>query len=54
MYDVKKLTKDRITYIENDDEWFYIGTSSGELIITNDMTIECHCLEIVFIRCRLL
>ncbi|VWL85336.1 uracil-DNA glycosylase [Oceanivirga miroungae] len=36
LYDFKKISNSRITYIENDDEWIYFGTSSGELIITTD------------------
>ncbi|WP_067141875.1 uracil-DNA glycosylase family protein [Oceanivirga salmonicida] len=36
LYDCKKITNSKITYIENDDEWFYIGTSAGELIVTTD------------------
>lgn len=36
LIDAKKICDSRITYIENDDEWFYFGTSRGELIVTND------------------
>ena len=36
MIDTKYICDSCITYIENDDEWFYFGTSKGELIVTND------------------
>lgn len=36
LYDLKKISNSKITYIENDDEWIYFGTSTGELIITTD------------------
>lgn len=36
MIDTKYICDSRITYIENDDEWFYFGTARGDLIVTND------------------
>ena len=36
IYDYKKISSSKITYIANDDEWYYFGNSSGEIIVTND------------------
>lgn len=36
LFDYIKISDHRITFIENDDEWFYFGNSKGELIVTND------------------
>lgn len=36
MLDYKQIYDKKISYIENDDEWFYFGTSTGDIIVTND------------------
>ncbi len=36
IYDYKHISDYKITYLTNDDEWFYFGNSMGEIIVTND------------------
>lgn len=36
IYDYSHISEYKITYLENDDEWFYFGNSMGEIIVTND------------------
>lgn len=45
--DIKKISNSKITYIEEDDEWLYIGNSSGELIIT-DFKFDVILVEKIF------
>ena len=36
IYDYKHISDYKITYLTNDDEWFYFGNTYGEIIVTND------------------
>lgn len=36
IYDYTHISDYKITYLTNDDEWFYFGNSFGEIIVTND------------------
>lgn len=36
IYDYKHISNYKITYLTNDDEWFYFGNSVGEILVTND------------------